>query len=53
MQSWLASFEYRIEIGAQVFLLAGGISLLIALLAIGYQTVRTMLAQPAETLKYE
>jgi putative ABC transport system permease protein len=53
MQGWLKSFEYRIEIGAGVFLLAGGISLLIAMLTIGYQTIRTAWTQPAETLKYE
>jgi putative ABC transport system permease protein len=53
MQGWLKSFEYRIEIGAGVFLIAGGISLLIAVLTIGYQTIRTAWTQPAETLKYE
>jgi putative ABC transport system permease protein len=53
MQRWLKSFEYRIEIGAGVFLLAGGISLLIAVLTISYQTIRTAWTQPAETLKYE
>ena len=53
MQSWLKSFEYRIDIGADVFLMAGGISLLIAVLTISYQTIRTAWTQPAETLKYE
>lgn len=53
MNNWLASFEYRINIGVTEFLWAGGISLLVALLTISYQTVRTALSQPAKTLKYE
>jgi putative ABC transport system permease protein len=53
MQGWLASFEYRVNIGWNVFLLAGGISLLIAFAAISYQTIKTTMAQPANTLKHE
>jgi putative ABC transport system permease protein len=53
MSQWLQSFEYRVAIGWSSFVLAGGISLLIALLTISYQTIKTASAQPAETLKYE
>lgn len=53
IQGWLTTFEYRIEIGWQVFAIAGGISLLIAILTISYQTIKTAMAQPADTLKYE
>ena len=53
MTEWLQSFEYRVSIGADAFLLAGSISLLIALLTISYQALKTASAQPAETLKYE
>ncbi len=53
MQNWLSTFQYRVEIGATVFLLAGGISLLIALLTISYQALKTAWTQPADTLKYE
>lgn len=51
MQQWLQSFEYRIAIGVEVFMLAGGSALLIALFTIGFQTIKTMLSQPAETLR--
>lgn len=51
MEQWLLSFEYRIHIGAGVFLMAGGISLVIALLTIAAQTIKTTLTQPAETLR--
>lgn len=53
MKGWLASFEYRVDIGPGVFLIAGGISLAIAFFTISYQTLRTAWTQPAKTLKYE
>lgn len=53
MQSWLSSFEYRVPIGPKAFLLSGGISLLIAIGTISYQTIKTAWTQPAKTLKYE
>jgi putative ABC transport system permease protein len=53
MKEWLSTFEYRVDIGWKVFVFAGGISLLIAILTISYQTIRTAWTQPAETLKYE
>ena len=53
MSNWLQSFEYRVPIGWDVFLLAGGLSLLIALATISYQAIKTAWSRPAETLKYE
>lgn len=53
INNWLSSFEYRVTIGAETFLIAGGISLMIALLTISYQAIKTAWSQPADTLKYE
>ncbi len=53
MTNWLQNFQYRIEVGWQVFALAGGISLLVALLTISYQALKTAWTRPADTLKYE
>ena len=53
MSQWLQSFEYRVTVGWQVFALAGGLSLAIALLTISYQAIKTSWTHPAETLKYE
>jgi len=53
MSNWLQSFEYRIEIGWEVFVLAGILSLAVALLTISYQAIKTAWTRPAETLKYE
>ncbi|MBN8578994.1 MAG: ABC transporter permease [Cytophagales bacterium] len=53
MKSWLENFQYRIEVGWQVFAWAGGVSLLVALVTISYQTLKTAWVHPADTLKYE
>lgn len=53
MNNWLQTFEYKVEIGWQVFGLAGGLSLVVALMTISYQAVKTAWSQPAKTLKYE
>lgn len=50
---WLENFAYKIEIGWWVFLLAGGIALIIALLTVSYQAIRAATANPVESLRYE
>ena len=52
-QQWLAGFAYRVEISWGVFLLAGLLSLAIALLTVGYQSIRVALTDPVESLRYE
>jgi putative ABC transport system permease protein len=53
MRRWLEGFRYRMEIGVGVFLLAGLGTLLIGLLAIGYQTLKAAHANPVDSLRYE
>jgi putative ABC transport system permease protein len=53
MQKWLEDYVYRIEISWDVFILAGVISMSIALLTISYQSIRAALANPVNTLKSE
>jgi len=53
MNRWLEDFAYRTEIGAGVFLLAGGLALLITLLTVSYQAIKAALADPVESLRYE
>ena len=52
-QTWLEGFAYRIEIGPVIFLLTGGLVLLIALLAVSYQSIKAALADPVKSLRYE
>lgn len=53
MQQWLNNFAYSIDMGAGVFLLAIGVSILIALLTVGYQSLRAALMNPVESLRNE
>ena len=53
MDTWLQDFEYRTEITWNVFLVAGAISMLIAVLTISYQAISAALANPVKNLKTE
>jgi putative ABC transport system permease protein len=53
MQTWLEDYEYRIEIGWEVFLISGILSVFIALLTVSYQSIRAALANPANSLRAE
>jgi putative ABC transport system permease protein len=53
MQKWLEDFAYRIDIGWDVFLLSGLMSVGIALLTISYQSIRAALIDPVKNLKSE
>jgi len=53
MNLWLEEFAYRIGIGWWVFIAAGGLALLVALMTVSLQAVRTARANPVEALRYE
>ncbi len=53
MNKWLQNFAYCIKLDIGIFLVAGFITLLIALLTTGFQTIKTALMNPIESLKYE
>jgi ABC-type antimicrobial peptide transport system permease subunit len=53
MNKWLGQFAYRASLVPAVFALAAGLTLVIALLAVGYQAVRAGLADPVDSLRYE
>ncbi|MCI0695032.1 hypothetical protein L0337_23860 [candidate division KSB1 bacterium] len=53
INGWLQDFAYRIELGWGMFLLAGGLALLIALLTVSIQVIKAALANPVEALRYE
>jgi putative ABC transport system permease protein len=50
---WLQNYAYSIDPGALPFVLAGGMTMVIALLTVGFQVVRAALADPIESLRYE
>ncbi len=50
---WLEGFAYRVTIGWDVFAVSGLAVLLIALLTVGYQSVKAATANPVTSLRYE
>ena len=53
MKIWLQDFVYRIDIHWWIFLVAGIIALVIALLTISFQAVKAALANPVSSLRNE
>ena len=53
MNRWLQDFAHRIRIGLDIFVLAGLLALVFALLTVGYQALKAARANPAEALRYE
>lgn len=53
MTEWLQNFAYRIAISWWMFLLAGLLTLVIALITVSFQSIRAALANPVESLRYE
>jgi putative ABC transport system permease protein len=53
MHLWLQDFAYRVTISWWIFASAGLLSLVIALLVIGFQTIRSAIANPANSLRTE
>lgn len=53
MNRWLEDFAYRINIGVDIFILSGVIALVIALLTVSYQSVKSATANPVDSLRHE
>jgi len=53
MNSWLAEFEYRIEIEWWVFAIAGSLAVLVAFATVGFQSARAAMASPSDSLRSE
>jgi putative ABC transport system permease protein len=53
MGSWLKGYAYRTRLDPAIFALALASALAIALLTVGFQSLRAALASPSESLKYE
>ncbi|MDD3730926.1 MAG: ABC transporter permease [candidate division Zixibacteria bacterium] len=53
MKRWLESFAYHVDIGMGVFVLTALISMVIAVITVGYQAVKTAILNPVEALRHE
>jgi hypothetical protein len=53
MKGWLEDFAYRIEIDIWTYFISVIFSLFVAILTVGYQSIKVALANPIEALRYE
>jgi len=53
MKRWLQTFAYRTDIGVEIFVLTSLGSFAIALITVGYQTIRAARGNPVDSLRYE
>ena len=53
MNNWLHDFAYRIDIKWWIFLIAGVIAILIALLTVSFQAIKAAIANPVKSLRTE
>jgi putative ABC transport system permease protein len=53
MHKWLQAFAYRIEIGVDVFVVAGITALVIAWITVSYQSFKAAMSNPVESLRNE
>jgi putative ABC transport system permease protein len=53
MNKWLQSFAYRINISWWMFLVAGVLALLIALITVSFQAIKAAVANPVKSLRSE
>lgn len=53
MNKWLLDFAYRINLTAWIFIAAGGLALLIALISVSFQAIKAAIANPIKSLRIE
>ncbi len=53
MSRWLQNFAYHVEIGFSIIFVAGLSTLIIALIAVSYQSLKAALMNPVESLRRE
>ena len=53
MNQWLKDYEYKINIGAGVFVMVIGLSIIITLVTVSFQAIRAARANPTRSLRSE
>ena len=50
---WLQNFAYKTSIGILSFIIGGALALIIAVLSVGYQSLKAASRNPVDSLKFE
>jgi putative ABC transport system permease protein len=53
MSHWLLDYAYRIQLGWGIFLVAGSLAILIALITVSFQSIKAAVANPVRSLRSE
>jgi putative ABC transport system permease protein len=53
MSGWLKNFAYRIDMGILIFVVSGLLAFLIAMLTVGFHSLKAAAANPVDALRYE
>jgi putative ABC transport system permease protein len=53
VNNWLETFAFHIDIGWEVFVLAGVACLVIALVTVSFQAIKAGIANPVDSLRNE
>jgi putative ABC transport system permease protein len=53
MQQWLQDFAYRIHIALWMFVVAGLLAVLVALVTVSFQAIKAAIANPVKSLRTE
>jgi predicted permease len=53
MHIWLQNYQYRIEVRWWIFLIAGAVAILVALLTVSFQAIKAAIANPVKSLRTE
>jgi putative ABC transport system permease protein len=53
MKTWLHGFAYKADLDLWIFIASGLTALMIALLTVGFHTIKAATANPVESLRYE
>jgi ABC-type antimicrobial peptide transport system permease subunit len=53
LNAWLSDFAYKIELGPALFIIGLGITLFIAIITVGYKSIRAAIVNPVKSLRYE
>jgi putative ABC transport system permease protein len=53
MTEWLSEFAYRIDLSVWIFAVGIGVTFLIAVVTVGYRSLKAASANPVKSLRYE